>query len=351
MNKLACIGCRGRDVAGPQGCRDRRLLPARRYRALIGRPRRCSPTSTAPAPLRRRFTGAEPAATAPACVRWAISGRCRRWRSGLATRPNRRASSCWSSTVRASRSRAAPTFWPPGAGRKFRQSCRRFSGMLAGFVDLAGPGMYRAGPWAPFVGAGIGIVRTQTGRTAMTFPATTTIVPGGNRTGLAWMATAGVSVTLDERVSLDLAWRYTDLGEIRTRRGPGRVIWRDGPASRCRSISLRRSPGSRCRGSGCRCVTPSEENGRSEYDALAATLPLVRFAGISRRTMRHAASSQGEPTDLRGQDFNSAQCGSAGRANLNAPGNACGGRGESVGRGRKSRLLISESPERWIGAV
>ena len=69
---------------------------------------------------------------------------------------------------------------------------------------------------------------TRIGKTVMTFPATTTTVPGGGQTGLAWMATAGVAVALDERVSLDLAWRYTDLGEVRTPRGPGRVVWRDG---------------------------------------------------------------------------------------------------------------------------
>ena len=62
----------------------------------------------------------------------------------------------------------------------------------------------------------------------MTFPATTTIVPGGSRTELAWMATAGVAVAQGERVTLDLAWRYSDLGEVRTPRGPGRVVWRDG---------------------------------------------------------------------------------------------------------------------------
>ena len=42
------------------------------------------------------------------------------------------------------------------------------------------------------------------------------------------MATAGVAVALGERVTLDLAWRYSDLGEVRTPRGPGRVVWRDG---------------------------------------------------------------------------------------------------------------------------
>ena len=38
----------------------------------------------------------------------------------------------------------------------------------------------------------------------------------------------GLAVAVGERAILDLAWRYTDLGKIRTDRGPGRVIWRDG---------------------------------------------------------------------------------------------------------------------------
>ena len=102
------------------------------------------------------------------------------------------------------------------------------SGMLAGFVDLAALGLPKPGPFAPFLGAGIGAVHTRIGKTTMTFPATTTTVPGGSRTGLAWMATAGVAMALGERVTLDLAWRYSDLGEVRTPRGPGRVVWRDG---------------------------------------------------------------------------------------------------------------------------
>ncbi len=102
------------------------------------------------------------------------------------------------------------------------------SGMVAGFVDLAPLGLPKPGPFAPFIGAGVGAVHTRIGKTTMTLPATTTSVPGGSRTGLAWMATAGVAVALDERVVLDLAWRYSDLGEIRTPRGAGRVVWRDG---------------------------------------------------------------------------------------------------------------------------
>ena len=37
-----------------------------------------------------------------------------------------------------------------------------------------------------------------------------------------------VAASLSERVALDLAWRYTDLGEVWTGRGTGRVVWRDG---------------------------------------------------------------------------------------------------------------------------
>ena len=43
----------------------------------------------------------------------------------------------------------------------------------------------------------------------MAFPATATIVPGASRVNLAWMATAGVALALDRRVSVDIAWRYT----------------------------------------------------------------------------------------------------------------------------------------------
>ena len=124
--------------------------------------------------------------------------------------------------------RGRTNFLAPGRRQSVSARLSSVSGMLAGFVDLGAPGLPELGPLAPFVGAGIGVVRTRIGKTTMTFPTTTTTVPGGIRTGLAWMATAGVAVALGERVTLDLAWRYTDLGAARTKRGPGRVVWRDG---------------------------------------------------------------------------------------------------------------------------
>ena len=102
------------------------------------------------------------------------------------------------------------------------------SGMLAAFADFPELGSGGRAAITPYVGAGVGAVRNRIGMTTMTFPATTTSVRGGSRTDLAWMVTAGVLVPLNERLGLDVAWRYTDLGEVHTGRGEGGVMWRDG---------------------------------------------------------------------------------------------------------------------------
>ena len=100
------------------------------------------------------------------------------------------------------------------------------SGMLAAYVDLPKLGLRK---FSPFIGGGIGAARVAIGETRMTFPKTTTIVPGTSRTGLTWMLTAGLGMSLGgERTVLDLAWRYTDYGVIETGEGMGRVEWRDG---------------------------------------------------------------------------------------------------------------------------
>ncbi len=101
------------------------------------------------------------------------------------------------------------------------------SGMLAGFVELT-DGVANFGSFTPFLGLGIGVAHNRIGKTTMNFPATYTTVPGGNHTDLAWMMKAGVSTELNERLTLEFAWRYADLGEVRTGRGMGSVTWRDG---------------------------------------------------------------------------------------------------------------------------
>ena len=124
--------------------------------------------------------------------------------------------------------RGHTNFLSPEIRQSVAADLSSFAGMLAAYIDLPGLGVPKIGPFGPFAGAGIGVVRTRIGQTRMMFPATTTIVPGASRTGLAWMVTAGVAAPLGERVTFDLAWRYTDLGAVLTGRGAGRVIWRDG---------------------------------------------------------------------------------------------------------------------------
>lgn len=84
------------------------------------------------------------------------------------------------------------------------------------------------GPFSPFLGCGGGLSRNSIGETRMTFPRTTTIVPGASRTGFAFMLTAGFAVRIREKVSVDVGWRYLDAGAVETGRGKGRIVWRDG---------------------------------------------------------------------------------------------------------------------------
>lgn len=107
------------------------------------------------------------------------------------------------------------------------------SGMVAAYADL---GVY--GKLRPFVGAGIGAARNKLGPLRFAFPGlaanATTIIPGASHTNTAWMATAGVSWPLSRRLTLDVAYRYADLGEVRSGAGPA-VITR---TSGVRSIDI-----------------------------------------------------------------------------------------------------------------
>ena len=102
------------------------------------------------------------------------------------------------------------------------------SGLLTAYVDLPRLGLPRLGPFSPFIGSGVGVARLELDDTRMTFPKTTTLVPGARRVNLAWILMTGVATSLSEAVTLDLAWRYTDLGDVETGRAKGQVVWRDG---------------------------------------------------------------------------------------------------------------------------
>ena len=85
------------------------------------------------------------------------------------------------------------------------------SGMLATYLDVPLPGfaLLRYTPINPFIGVGGGLSRIDMGESRMNFPATSTIVPGGQHISFSWMLTAGLAVSLT-RWTVDVAWRYTD---------------------------------------------------------------------------------------------------------------------------------------------
>ena len=119
-------------------------------------------------------------------------------------------------------------FLTPGRRQEVSVDVSSVSAMLSAYLDVAELGMPRPGSFRPFIGGGIGVSRISTSDMHMEFPRTRTIVPGGRRTDFTWMLAAGLAMSVDERPTLALAWRYTDLGTVETGRGAGRVVWRDG---------------------------------------------------------------------------------------------------------------------------
>ena len=119
-------------------------------------------------------------------------------------------------------------FLEPGRRQSVAADVSSLAGTVMAYVDMPGPVVTKVGSLGFFVGVGAGIARNRIGETRMTFPDTTTVVPGGNQSGFAWMVTVGAGAALGERTTLELLWRHSDLGDVRTGGGQGRVIWRDG---------------------------------------------------------------------------------------------------------------------------
>jgi opacity protein-like surface antigen len=102
-------------------------------------------------------------------------------------------------------------------------SVSSLAGFGVAYVDLP-----PIGPVQPFLGAGVGAAHNQMGAMRYSFPAlpanASTTTPDGSRTNLAYLLTAGLSVPLGDRLDLDLAYRYTDLGQVQTNGGEATVV-------------------------------------------------------------------------------------------------------------------------------
>jgi len=104
--------------------------------------------------------------------------------------------------------------------------------LLAGFHDLPGWDIAPGRRAQPFLGAGLGITGYRLGGYVQRFPEPDdpqgslrrgpggeipfTAVPGGSGRNFTWMLTTGIAITVSGNIHLELSYRYTDAGEIRT---------------------------------------------------------------------------------------------------------------------------------------
>jgi len=117
-----------------------------------------------------------------------------------------------------------------GSNQPVSGTVSSLAGFGVGYVDLP-----RMGNVRPFLGAGLGVARNRMGAMNYGFPnlsaTATTTTPSGSNTDLAYLLTAGFSVPLGDRFDLDLAYRFTDLGQLQTDAGPATVVRSSGTRS------------------------------------------------------------------------------------------------------------------------
>jgi len=99
------------------------------------------------------------------------------------------------------------------------------SGMVNLFVDINGllPGK-KLWRFQPYVGGGIGMSYNRIGQMTFLFPDNPgahkiSITPSGDRKDVAFMLAIGTGIILTEHLSLDIAYRYFDLGRMETAAG------------------------------------------------------------------------------------------------------------------------------------
>lgn len=71
----------------------------------------------------------------------------------------------------------------------------------------------------PYVGAGIGFAQNEAKDVKFNVGGFSLDAPGGTKSGLAWSLMAGVGFQLSPTMTLDVGYRYTDLGKIETGSG------------------------------------------------------------------------------------------------------------------------------------
>ena len=106
-------------------------------------------------------------------------------------------------------------FLGAGSNQPVSASGRSFAGFAVVLLDAPEVIGMR-----PYLGAGVGAASTSVGDITFAFPAkgssAKTEIKGGSSQSLATLLTAGVAIPLSERIALDLAYRWMDLGRLTT---------------------------------------------------------------------------------------------------------------------------------------
>ena len=118
---------------------------------------------------------------------------------------------------------AQSNFLGAGPNQPVSSSANGLAGFGVLYVD--GPSLATV---RPFVGAGLGAARTSLADVTYRFPAISsdavTVTSGGSSTSFAYLLTAGVSIPVSERLDLDLAYRWTDFGTVKTNAGSAKIV-------------------------------------------------------------------------------------------------------------------------------
>ena len=111
------------------------------------------------------------------------------------------------------------------ATRDFASELTVWSAMLAAYLDIPIPGfgLLRHTPLSPFVGAGGGVSRIDVGDadfggSQLGSQVDRLILPGDHQFSFSWMLSVGIAVSL-ANWTVDVAWRYTDLGGVESATG------------------------------------------------------------------------------------------------------------------------------------
>ena len=92
-------------------------------------------------------------------------------------------------------------------GGTLSSSVRSYTLMFNGYYDLG-----RFDRWTPYIGAGVGVAHNDLD--SVTFTALPNTLLGGDRWSLAWSLMAGVGVQVTDRITLDIGYRYIDMGKV-----------------------------------------------------------------------------------------------------------------------------------------